>query len=491
MNTIILGVMLAYFVCLFFIGWYANKKTQSVDDYYVGGRKLGGILVAFTYMASLVSAGALVGWTSLSYKWGMFFIFAATTVTVSTFLCWYFLGSKVMRTSKELNMYTIPDFLESRFESKAARLVASVALIVFMIPLMVAQYKAAGLMVNMITGIPYDYAVILFGAIVFLYVAFGGYLAVVYTDIAQGLIMLVGISVLLGAAFIKTNGLLGVQYAALNPGGAISWPDASSAVSPAFFLAFLMLTFFGALGAPNYIRGFYALKSGKALKQGFVIIITIVCVLEVVIVLLGLYGRVLFPELKDSDMTVLTMMKQLLPPFGAGLTLAALAAAMMSTMDSILIVCTSTVENDILKHSLGYSLSPGRRVLVAQLTTLVIGIISVIWGLYPPKLLALLFYPAWGVLGLIFAIVFFGGLYWKRFNAAGVITAMVCGSVTFVGWHLLGNPFGLYHIQVALLVTVPLTIIATYLAPPTSDATLARFFKTKSAGAAPAPNETI
>ncbi len=476
MNMTILGVMLAYFVSLFFIGWFANKKTSNVEDYYVGGRSLGGMLVAFTYMASLVSAGALVGWTSLANKWGMFFIYAATTVTVSTFLCWYFLAAKVMKLSREFSMFTIPDFLESRFESKTARLVASIALIVFMIPLMVAQYKAAGLMVNMITGIPYDYSVIFFGAIVFLYVAFGGYLAVVYTDVAQGSIMLVGIIVLLGAAFIKTSSL-GVQYAALNPGGTLSWPDVGSAVSPSFFIAFLMLTFFGALGAPNYIRGFYALKGGKALKRGFTIIITIVCLLEVAIILLGLYGRVLFPDLKDTDMTVLTMMKQLLPPFGAGLTLAALAAAMMSTMDSILIICTSTVENDILTHSLGYKLSPGKRVLVAQITTLVIGIISVVWGLYPPKLLALLFYPAWGVLGLIFAIVFFGGLYWRRFNAAGVITAMVCGSVTFVGWHLMGNPFGLYHIQVALLVTIPLTLIATYLTPPNSAETLAKYFQ--------------
>ncbi|MDD2482476.1 MAG: hypothetical protein PHC44_12125 [Lutispora sp.] len=151
-------------------------------------------------------------------------------------------------------------------------------------------------------------------------------------------------------------------------------------------------------------------------------IISIVVVLEVVIVLLGLYGKVLFPELTEPDMTIMTMMKQMLSPIGAGITLSALAAAMMSTMDSLLL------------------------------------------------------YPAWGVLGLTFAAAFYGGLYWKRFNAPGIITAMIAGSVTFVAWHLMGNPLGIYHIQAALIVSIPLTIIVTYMTPPTSDKVLAQFF---------------
>jgi len=172
----------------------------------------------------------------------------------------------------------------------------------------------------------------------------------------------------------------------------------------------------------------------------------------------------------------MTMMKQMLSPIGAGITLSALAAAMMSTMDSLLINCASTVENDILVHTFGFELDQKKRIVIARLTTLVIGIISVIWGLYPPKLLALLLYPAWGVLGLTFAAAFYGGLYWKRFNAPGIITAMIAGSVTFVAWHLMGNPLGIYHIQAALIVSIPLTIIVTYMTPPTSDKVLAQFF---------------
>ena len=476
MDFTIIAIISIYFIGMFFIGVYANKKTVSVSDYYVGGRNLGGLIVALVYFSSLVSAGALIGWTGLAGDWGMFFIYAASAVTVSTFVCWYFLGKKVMHLARDLNLLTIPDFIEERYESKNARLLASIILIVFAVPLMVSQYKAAGLLFNMVTGIPYEAAVIGFGVLVFLYVAAGGYLAVAYTDLVQGLIMLFGMVTLIIVLVTKVGGLPGHLYAELNPSGALSWPSAESAVDPSFFLSFLMLNFFGALGAPNYIRGFYTIKSGKELKRGFTIIVSIVVVIEVLIVLYGLYGRVLFPDLNDPDMLMLTMIKHLLHPVLAGVMLTALAAAMMSTMDSLLITISSTVENDILSKYFKVEMTQKKRLRIAQITTLIVGIISVVWGLYPPALLALLLYPAWGVLGLTFAVAFYGGLYWKRFNASGINTFFIVVSITFTAWNILNNPLGIYPIQAALLLGVPLSLIATYATSPTSEATLDKFF---------------
>lgn len=100
--------------------------------------------------------------------------------------------------------------------------------------------------------------------------------------------------------------------------------------------------------------------------------------------------------------------------------------------------------------------------------------------IYPPEYLAFLMYPAWGALGLSFAWVFFLGLYWRRFNKAGAITAMLTSSVTFVAWSALGNPWGIYHIQMALLVSIPSTLLATWLTAPTSEKTLSLFFRANS-----------
>lgn len=146
-----------------------------------------------------------------------------------------------------------------------------------------------------------------------------------------------------------------------------------------------MNNFFGALGAPNYIKGFYSLKGPKEQKRGFTMIMSIVCVIEVCIIVIGLCGKVLFPDLASPDQTVFMIIDSLLPPVLGGLVLAALAAAMMSTMDGLLLMCASTVENDILVRTFNKNLNEKQRMTVARITVLVIGAISIVWGLNPPR----------------------------------------------------------------------------------------------------------
>ena len=461
MKWTILIILIAYFVAMFIIGLIANRKSKTVTDYYVAGRGLGGVITALVYMSSLVSAGALVGWTGQASSYGVWFIFAGCAVTIATYICWRLLSGKVMRLSKKLDLLTVPDFLEARFESRTARLIAGLILLIFTVPLMVSQFKAAGLLLNMVTGIDYKAAVVLFGVIVFVYVAFGGYFAVVYTDAVQGGLMLFGIAALVITALIAVGGNLGEAYAAANPIGAVSWPTTGSALTSTAFIAVLMNNFFGALGAPNYIM-------------------SIVCVIEICIIVIGLCGKVLFPDLASPDQTVFMMIDSLLPPVLGGLVLAALAAAMMSTMDGLLLMCASTVENDILVRTFNKNLSEKQRMTVARITVLVIGAISIVWGLNPPEMLALLMYPAWGILGLSFALCFYGGLYWKRLNAPGVCAGMVAGAGMFLigsatGW----SPLGLAPIQIGLISLIIVTLIVTYSTKPTSAETLEKFFPAK------------
>lgn len=472
-------ILIIYFAGMFVIGVLANRKSKTVSDYYVAGRSLPGVLVALVYMSSLVSAGALVGWTGQASSYGVWFIFAGCAVTIATYLCWRFLSGKVMRLSKKMDMLTVPDFLEARFNSKAARLIAGLILLIFTIPLMVSQFKAAGLLLENVTGISYETAVVIFGVLVFAYVAFGGYFAVVYTDAVQGGLMLFGILALIVTGLIAVgkvgSGNLGVEYGLANPGGNISWPTAASALTPAAFIAVLMNNFFGALGAPNYIKGFYSLKGAKEQKRGFTIIMTIVCVIEICIVTIGFCGRVLFPELDSPDNTVFMMIDNLVHPIIGGLILAALSAAMMSTMDGLLLMCASTGENDILVQTFKMKLSEKARMNVARITVAVIGVISIIWGLYPPDMLATLMYPAWGILGLSFALAFYGGLYWRRLNAPGVCAGMAGGAIAFLIATLFPAVKG-YGIMFGLGAMIICTLAVTYLTKPTPEETLKKFF---------------
>ena len=156
-------------------------------------------------------AGALVGWTGQASSYGVWFIFAGCAVTIATYICWRLLSGKVMRLSKKLDLLTVPDFLEAGFESRTARLIASLLILTFSLPLLVTQIAAIGILFSITTGLSYNAAVICFGIIMFLYVSFGGYYAVVYTDVAQGILILLGVIKLVGF-FSKDLYRLAFQY---------------------------------------------------------------------------------------------------------------------------------------------------------------------------------------------------------------------------------------------------------------------------------------
>lgn len=131
MNYIVQAVILVYFVGMFALGILGEQRTKNTADYYVAGRQVNGFFAGIVYTTSLVSAGALVGWVSQAWQWGIYFIYAASAVTVATFLCWWLLGRKLCTCSRDLNLFTVPDFLEKRFESRTARLIASLLIITF------------------------------------------------------------------------------------------------------------------------------------------------------------------------------------------------------------------------------------------------------------------------------------------------------------------------------------------------------------------------
>ncbi|GAB3363520.1 sodium:solute symporter family transporter [Modestobacter lapidis] len=484
MNGTVATVFIVYFVAVFAVGLLAGRRTKgTTESFYLGDRGISGPLTALTYLASMVSAGALIGWTSLSMLWGPFFIWVAVFFTLAIFLTWYLLGPRVMVLAKRVGAVTIPDFMHARFDGKSPRLLSSLILLVFLVPLLAANYFAAGLLIERLTPFSYTSGVWVFGALVFLYVAFGGFRAVVWTDAIQGLMLAIGASILLAVAVYEVGfGGLGGSLSESNPTGMVSWPTGIEPGS-SYFISFIMLNFFGAFGAPYFIVRFFSVRNARSLRSGFVLVMSLVAIMEIVVVLIGLYARALFPQLtEDPDSTFLVMAEELLPLFVSTIVLAALAAAMMSTIDSILLVLASTVENDIMTKTFNVSLSNHQRVLVARGTTLVIGVLSIIYALNPPELLAFLLYPAFGVLGLVFGLLFVGAVYWPRFNKPGALTVMIVAPVSFIVWNQLGNPLGLYHIQVALLCTVPAMLAVTYLTPPPPARVIEQFFPSRHSG---------
>lgn len=449
-------ILIVYFLVLLGMGLYLRKDTGTAEGFYLAGRKLNYIVIAFTYFATYISAAALVGGTGMYYRLGPSVLWYSIASCLGVSVAWYFLAPKLHVISKKNSFLTIPDFFEHRFKSTKLRLIVSLACVFYMVPLMVSQYTAAGILFQNYLGVPYNIAVIVFGAIVLIYSTMGGYKAVAWTDTLQAIIMLIGLLVLIPTVLGNT-GLPVNSYLEIAPEALTIFPMGNANQE---LLTFCLLSFFGAMGTPFYLIRFYTIKNVTGIKRGARMAIGFAVFTNLCLFVMGVGGRVLYPDIAP-DTVAITMMQKLLPSFLSAMVLTAFAAAMMSSLDSVLMYITPTIEHDILRKSFNLKLPEARRMTIAKVITFIIGIISIIWGLYPPQLLAWLFWPAWGGMGLIVGSLTVLGLFWKKFNTAGALTLTLSGIIVFLGWYALGHPFGINAFIVALLVTFPLTFIVT------------------------------
>ncbi len=453
MEYAILGI---YAVTLFGIGFYFSRRTKTAENFYLAGRSFGPVITGLTYFATYISAAALVGGTGMVFRIGPATSWYGLVSACAVFIAWTLLGPKLRNISVKRGYISIPDYFEDRFASKGIRPLVAVIMILFLVPQMVSQYTAAGLLFQNFLGIPYNVAVIAFGVVVLIYAATGGYGAVAITDCIQAIIMVVGLIILI-PSILSLTGIPISDFVALKPEAATIWPSGAEGPELAVFC---LLSFFGGMGSPMYLKRFYAIKGLKSIKQGTKIAVCGVIFITVVQLILGIGGRVMYPDIA-ADQIAITMMQNHLPKIAGMFVLTAFAAAMMSSLDSVLLEITSTLQHDIMKKTLNLKLSEGRSMNIARVVTILIGIISIIWGLFPPALLAWLFWPAWGGLGFVVGSLTLLGLYWKPFNKYGAVTLSVVGVVTMLGWYAMGHPFGINAFFVTLLVTLPATFIVT------------------------------
>lgn len=453
MEYAILGV---YAVSLFVVGAYFTKRNETAAGFYLANRSFGPIITALTYFATYISAAALVGGTGMVFRIGPATSWYGLVSAIAVFVAWTKLGPKLKVLSAKKEYISIPDYFEDRFASKGIRPLVSIIMVLFLVPQMVSQYTAAGLLFQNFLGIPYNVAVIAFGAVVLIYAATGGYGAVAITDCIQAIVMVVGLLVLVPIILYLT-GVPIADFVALKPEATTIWPTGTEGPELAVFC---LLSFFGGMGSPMYLKRFYAINSIQSIKKGTKIAVCGVVFITLVQLVLGIGGRVMYPDIA-ADQVAITMMQNHLPRIAGMFVLTAFAAAMMSSLDSVLLEITSTFHHDIMKKTLKLNISESRSMGIARIITIIIGCISIFWGLFPPALLAWLFWPAWGGLGFVVGSLTVLGLYWKPFNKYGAITLSVVGVVTMLTWYALGHPFGINAFFVTLAVTLPLTVIVT------------------------------
>ena len=434
----VVAVLVIYLIALLLIGLWGRRESGSIAGYYVAGKKLPYWVVAFSSNATGESAWLLLGVTGMGYVMGIHALWIVFGEVLGVSLMWVLVGRPFKEYTDRYNAITVPDYLESRFRDARhiIRLLSVVIIVVMVTWYTSAQLIAAGKAFSSFLGTSYSAGVIIGTVVVLYYTSVGGFKAVAYTDVLQGILMLGGFVVLPIVGIAAAGGWIPLMShleqlnpALLTPMGAygLSAAGIASAVS---FAAIGM----GYLGAPQLLVRFISARSREEIVPGSLIAIICMIVFGIGAVFSGMAGRALFPNLADPESVLPMMSSELFPAVFTGIFLVTILAAIMSTVDSLLILASSAVVRDVVQVFVQPN-RPGRRLsLYGKVATVVIGAGALTLALSGTRMIFWFVAFAWSGLSSAFGPPILCSIFWKRTTLAGAVSGMTAGFVTSVIW---------------------------------------------------------
>lgn len=463
-------VMVVYVGALLGAGVWTGRRTRSAEDFYIGGRRVGPWVTAFSFVAAYFSSVVIVGGGAFGYRFGMSTIWvAASNVLVGCTLAWIVLGKRLWQFSKRLDTMTIPGFIGRRYGARHAEVFSAVIIFLFMIVYNVSVLQGMGRIIEGLMGLPYTHGILIAGAIILIYVTFGGYLAVVWTSFIQAWIMLFALIMLAVAALSAAGGIQAVnaRLAAMEPGlvstpGVWGWQG---------LISYCLIVSLGVWGMPQLLVRFYSMESTRVLRLGTVLA-TLGGAMAVLPYLTGAVARTLLPALDNPDLAIPMLTKAVLNPWGGAVFLAGVLAAGMSTFASVLIIVSAAIVRD-LRGSRGAAPRKAgdgaRDVMLGRLASLGAGLVSLAIAFRPPALILVVTAFSWAVIAsaCLWPVVL--GVYWRRGTRQGAIASMVAGTATSLGWMVARMPLGIHGfipgVFVSLVVFVAVSLATKPVAP--------------------------
>ena len=404
----------------------ARRALVSDDDYWVGGRSIGVSMNALAIMAALASGGSIVGVMGLAYSKGIPFalsLFAGAVIGSPL--------SSVLIASplRNFGKYTITDFLAFRFPHPIIRIGVPLVILFTFTIYIIAQLKAAGITAESLLGLPYHQGVVLFTIVFIVYVSFGGMLAVTWTDMFQGALMIV---IIIGTAFYLTiNNDLNTfpLIEATNQSPELGSLEKQSLIS---YIGSFVIWAAAISVVPHIVMRVYSSKDSYSAKLSLNVAILLysVMILSSLFVIVPM-GKILFPDLQDADMVFLRVVETSFPPMVRGLAVAAVIAAVMSTTDALLLACSSAVAHDIFGYFLP-DLEERVNNRIRVYSTWSIGLIAMAFAFDPPALITVFYSSAIGILCAGLFVPTIAGIWWKDANTTSGICAFLFGIVTYI-----------------------------------------------------------
>jgi sodium/proline symporter len=469
-NNMAIGfTFVVYLLLMLGIGIVAYKRTTNLSDYILGGRSLGPWTSAISAGASDMSGWLLLGLPGAAYVSGISASWIAVGLLIGTWLNWLIVARRLRLYSfKVSDALTLPEYFANRFRDKSQllRVISAIFILLFFLFYTSSGLVAGGRLFETVFGYDYTLAVTIGTIAVISYTFFGGFLAVSWTDLIQGLMMAAALAIVPIIAFGDLGGTTGAAAAlAAESEHMLAWfRDASTGEALTFIGIVSSLAWgLGYFGQPHILARFAAIRSDRDIPAARRIAVTWTAIALISSVAVGLLGvGFVQRDLADGETVFMVMVNLIFHPVIAGILLAAILAAIMSTADSQLLVSSSALTDDFYKAIFRKDASQTELVWVGRFAVIAIAIVAYLLALNPDATVLDLVAYAWAGFGAAFGPALIMSLYWRRMNKWGALAGIVTGGVTVVVWaELSGGIFDLYEIVPGVILAYIAIVVAS------------------------------
>lgn len=451
MSTPTLITFIAYFIALLGIGLCFYRKSASIEDYLLGGRSMGSWVTALSAQASDMSGWLLMGLPGAIYLAGMGQVWIAIGLFIGTVLNWKLVSTRLRVYTQKTNAITLPCFFEARFRDPTGllRIVSAIIILVFFAIYASAGLAATGKLFESTFNVKYHLAVIVGGLVVIAYTFLGGFLAVCWTDLLQGVLMVFAITVVPALTYSTVGGIEAIREAMELKGISASlMPEAEKWPVAVCMVASSMAWGLGYFGQPHILVRFMSIKSAEKLGRSMTIAIVWVFLSLSGAVIVGFLAIPLFENLSggEEEKVFIYMIRDLFNPWFGGILLAAIFSAIMSTIDSQLLVSSSALSEDFYRKTIRSRASQKEIILVGRGCVVIISIVALLLALDRDNTILDIVSYAWGGFGAAFGPLVLFALFSRKTSWQSALAGMVTGTVVLVLWKQMGFGSTMYEI---------------------------------------------
>ena len=452
-NILVIIALVLYLALMMFIGIYYYRKTNSMDDYIIGNRKLGPWVAAMSAEASDMSGWMMMGVPGAAYLAGLSSAWIAVGLGLGTWANWQFVAARLRKyTELANNSLTLPDFFQNRYQdnSNLLRIIPAIFIVIFFIIYTGSGFVSGGKLFSTLFGLEYSTAVLLGAFVVVFYTLTGGFMAVCWTDFIQGIMMFFAI-VLVPATAVYMLGGPGTTATAIeivNP--TFFNPFLNPDGSTISFVAFISLMGWGLgyFGQPHILVRFMAISSTSELQRSRNIAVTWYIIAMIAAVFVGMVGKVFLTtglEGPAVETVLLVMTQQLFNPFMGGIILSAVLAAIMSTASSQLLVAASAFSQDFYRSVIRKNADHNELLWVSRISVFLISAAAITIAMNPNSFILEMVSYAWAGYGASFGPAVLMSLFWRRTTRNGILAGITVGGLTVLIWKQFAL-WGLYEI---------------------------------------------